>query len=85
MKEDIMIYHVKKGEFVPVAKPHFNDGDSYVIDLGEKIWIWLGKETQVDEKFIAAKSAQELDTQKRGLPEVDSCFQGEEEQELLDA
>lgn len=85
MAEDIMIYHIRSGEFVPIKNPHFKTGDAYVIDLGKTIWIWLGKGAQVDEKFIAAKTAQELDWDHRGKPRVDSCFEGEEEAELLTA
>ncbi len=85
MAEDKMIYHIQKGEFVPIKDPHFKTGDSYVIDLGQTIWIWLGKSTQVDEKFIAAKTAQELDWEHGGKPRVDSCLEGEEDAELLDA
>ncbi|MFW9922554.1 MAG: hypothetical protein ACFFDW_04605 [Candidatus Thorarchaeota archaeon] len=85
MVEDIMIYHVRSGVFVPIKKPHFKTGDAYIIDLGKTIWIWLGKGAQVDEKFIAAKTAQELDFERRGKPRVDSCFEGEEEAELLRA
>ena len=83
--EDIMIYHIRAGEFEPIKQPHFKDGDAYVIDLGKKIWIWLGKGAQVDEKFIAAKTAQELDIKRRGSPTVISCYQGEEIPELLNA
>ncbi len=85
MAEDKIIYHVAKEELIPVKEPTFNTGDSYVIDLGKTIWIWIGKGSQVDEKFIAAKSAQELDMKRRGIPKVDSVFEGEEEPELLKA
>jgi len=85
MAEDIMIYHVRSGDFVPIKEPHFKTGDAYIVDLGKTIWIWLGKGAQVDEKFIAAKTAQELDWEHRGKPRVDSCFEGEEEAELLNA
>lgn len=84
LPEDIMIYQVAKGELVPVKEPKFNRGDSYVIDAGKQIWIWVGSGSQVDEKFIAAKTAQELDFERRGLPKVDSCFEGEEDPELLE-
>lgn len=80
-----MIYHIRKGEFVPIKEPYFKTGDSYVIDLGKTIYIWIGKGSQVDEKFIAAKTAQDLDWEHRGKPRVDSCFEGEEDKELLDA
>jgi hypothetical protein len=83
LAEDVMIYHINKGELEPVTKPHFNDGDSYVVDAGEKIWIWIGKESQVDEKFIAAKTAQDLDVKRRGSPDVDTCDQGDEDDDLL--
>ncbi len=85
MTQDKIIYHVVKGELVPIKEPKFKTGDSYVIDLGKTIWIWIGKSSQVDEKFIAAKTAQDLDYKRRGRPKVDSCFEGEEDQELLDA
>ncbi|MBN1330791.1 MAG: hypothetical protein JXA54_15065 [Candidatus Heimdallarchaeota archaeon] len=85
MLQDIMIYHIRKGEFIPISKPVFKTGDAYVIDMGNKIWIWLGKGAQVDEKFIAALTAQQLDADKRGRPLVDSCNEGEEEKDLLDA
>jgi advillin len=85
LAEDLIIYHIQKGELVPIKEPKFNTGDSYVIDLGNTIWIWIGKTSQVDEKFIAAKTAQDLDVERRGRPRVDSCFEGEEDQELLDA
>ena len=80
-----MIYHIRKGEFVPIKEPSFRTGDSYVVDLGKTIYIWIGKDSQVDEKFIAAKTAQDLDWERRGKPRVDSCFEGEEDKELLDA
>ena len=85
MAEDKIIYHVAKEELIPIKEPTFNTGDSYVVDLGKTIWIWIGKGSQVDEKFIAAKSAQELDMKRRGIPKVDSVFEGEEEPELLKA
>ncbi|MHA1443036.1 MAG: hypothetical protein ACTSPK_14415 [Candidatus Heimdallarchaeota archaeon] len=85
MKEDIMIYHIQKGNFVPIKEPYFKTGDTYVIDIGKTIYIWIGKSSQVDEKFIGAKTAQDLDWARRGKPRVDSCFEGEEDQELLDA
>ncbi len=85
MAEDKIIYHVAKEKLIPIKEPTFNTGDSYVIDLGKTIWIWIGKGSQVDEKFIAAKSAQELDMKRRGIPKVDSVFEGEEEPELLKA
>lgn len=80
-----MLYHVAEGELVPIKEPKFNNGDSYVVDIGKTIYIWIGEGSQVDEKFIAAKTAQDLDFARRGKPRVDSCFQGEEDQELLDA
>ena len=85
LAEDKMIYHIAKGELVAIKEPVFNTGDSYIVDLGKTIWIWIGKKSQVDEKFIAAKSAQDLDMKRRGIPKVDSVFEGEEDPELLKA
>ncbi len=85
LAEDKIIYHVAKGKLVAIKEPIFNTGDSYIVDLGKTIWIWIGKKSQVDEKFIAAKSAQDLDMKRRGIPKVDSVFEGEEEPELLKA
>lgn len=64
-------------------KYEFLDGDAYVIDNGDKIWIWRGKDAAVEEGAVAAWAANKLDNQDRGgEPAVFSVKQGEEDDDL---
>lgn len=57
----------------------FIDGDVYVVDNGNDIYIWRGKDCSVDEQTVGAWVANKLDNQERGgEPSVYSYLQGEE-------
>ncbi|MCE7733917.1 MAG: hypothetical protein GPJ54_03505 [Candidatus Heimdallarchaeota archaeon] len=61
----------------------FLDGDVYVIDNGNTIWIWRGKDCGVDEQTVGAWVANKLDnTDRGGEPAVYSVIQGDESDEL---
>lgn len=61
----------------------FLDGDAYVVDNGNKIWIWRGKDAAVEEGAVAAWTANKLDNEERGgEPTVISVKQGDEDGEL---
>ena len=63
--------------------PELKDGDVYVFDEGNTLWIWLGKDCSVDEKGVAAWVVNKIDTQERGgEPEVYTINQGEEPEEF---
>jgi hypothetical protein len=61
----------------------FLDGDVYVVDNGNDIWIWIGKDCGVEEKTVGAWVANKLDNEKRGgEPSVYSVSQGEEPEDF---
>ena len=77
-------YHIVRGNLVEEKSTQFNDGDTYIIDNGMEIYIWLGSESSVDEEFAGAFIAEQLDAERRGAPKVTSVDQGKEPKKLLD-
>lgn len=62
----------------------FLDGDVYVIDNDNDIWIWIGKDCAVEEQTVGAWVANKLDNEERGgEPSVYSVNQGEEPEDLM--
>jgi ribosomal protein S27AE len=72
---ELNIYLINKGELVKLDKPVFTTGDSYLVDGGNNIWVWIGKESSVDEKFTAAHLSTVLDVSRRGKPKITSVDQ----------
>ncbi|HUX98842.1 MAG TPA: hypothetical protein VMV49_04765, partial [Candidatus Deferrimicrobium sp.] len=72
------IYLIDKGELKKIDQPVFTTGDSYLVDAGAKIWIWIGEHASVDEKFSAAHLSTVIDVSRRGTPKVISVEQGME-------
>ncbi|MCY3414038.1 MAG: hypothetical protein INQ03_20510 [Candidatus Heimdallarchaeota archaeon] len=61
----------------------FKDGDVYVIDNDSDLYIWIGKDSSVDEKGAGAWVANKIDNQERGgEPNVYTVLQGEESDEF---
>jgi len=71
-------YRVEKGELVEIPKPVFTTGDTYIVDNGDHIYIWLGVKSSTDEKFAAAVLSKVIDEQRRGKPEITTIEQGSE-------
>ena len=71
-------YRIEKGELVEIHKPVFTTGDSYIVDNGDKIYIWIGVKSSTDEKFSAALLSKKLDTDRRGKPDITTIDQGSE-------
>ncbi|MHA2089380.1 MAG: hypothetical protein ACW98K_00865 [Candidatus Kariarchaeaceae archaeon] len=62
----------------------FLDGDVYVVDNGLEIYIWIGKDSGVDEKGVGAWVANQIDnTERGGEPRVTTVLQGQEPAELM--
>jgi len=72
------IYLVKEGDYEEIMQPVFSTGDTYVVDAGDRIWIWLGEKTTVDEKFAGAFISDLIDKQRKGKPRVETVHQGSE-------
>jgi hypothetical protein len=72
------IYLIKEGDYEEIMQPVFSTGDTYVVDAGDRIWIWLGEKTTVDEKFAGAFISDLIDKQRKGKPRVETVHQGSE-------
>lgn len=72
------IYLINQGELEKIDMPVFTTGDSYLIDQGDFIWIWIGKNAQVDEKFTAAHLSTVIDVSRKGRSKILSVEQGSE-------
>lgn len=61
----------------------FLDGDVYVVDNKDEIWIWIGKDCAVEEQTVGAWVANKLDNQERGgEPSVYSTKQNDEPEDF---
>lgn len=72
------IYLIKEADHEQIAQPVFSTGDTYVVDAENRIWIWLGEKTTVDEKFAGAFVGNLIDKERRGKPKVETVEQGNE-------
>ncbi len=78
-------YHVQKGKLVKVPNDgKFGRGDCYLIDAGLKIYLWIGENSTVDEKFLVAASSVFKDTRRKGEAIIERIEQGKEPKEFLD-
>jgi hypothetical protein len=78
------VFHVVRGNLVEEKTSQFNDGDTYIIDNGAEIFIWMGKDSSVDEDFAGAFLAEQIDMSRRGAPKVTTVEQGKEPKKVLD-
>ncbi len=81
----VITYHIQKGKLVKVPnKGKFGRGDCYLIDAGDKIYMWIGENSTVDEKFLAAAGSVLKDTLRKGHADIERIEQGKEPKEFLD-
>jgi gelsolin len=79
-------YHVQKGQLVRVPKDHQNDfgtGDVYLVDTGPIIYMWVGKKSTPDEKFIGAITSVWKDQDRKGAAKLVTVEEGDEPQDFL--
>lgn len=73
------VFHVQKGRLVRMKDPGaFGRGDCYLVDAGPKIYLWIGPNSSVDEKFLTAASAVFKDTERKGHADIDRIDGGQE-------
>ena len=73
------VFHVQKGRLVKMKDPgKFGRGDCYLVDAGMKIYLWIGPNSSVDEKFLTAASAVMKDTSLEGKGDIDRIAGGDE-------
>jgi Gelsolin repeat len=58
----------------PLSTQSLNSGDSFVLDLGQKIFVWSGKEAHRLEKAKALDVATAVRDDRQGKPEVKKTF-----------
>ncbi|HME51173.1 MAG TPA: hypothetical protein VKM55_03065 [Candidatus Lokiarchaeia archaeon] len=84
MSEEVpKLYIVWKGELKQVDKPIFSTGDSYLLDAGTTVFLWLGEGSSTDEKETAAIEAHKLEVDR--AVQIISIDQGQESDEFFNA
>lgn len=74
-----IVYHVQQGRLVLMKDPGaFGKGDCYLVDAGPKIYLWIGPDSTVDEKFLTAAEAVMHDTAREGKADIDRIDGGNE-------
>ncbi|MHA1144262.1 MAG: hypothetical protein ACTSRW_05950 [Candidatus Helarchaeota archaeon] len=81
----VNFYRLEKGELKKIDKAVFTTGDVYIADKGDTIYIWIGKNASVDEKFSGAHIATMIDSQRGGEPKIITVEQGQETKEFRKA
>jgi len=73
------VYHIQKGRLVRMSDPgSFGRGDCYLVDAGMKIYLWIGPNSSVDEKFLTAAAAVMSDQSREGKADIDRIEGGNE-------
>ncbi len=86
MKHKFIKYHIQKDQLVRVPKDYLNEfgtGDVYLLDTGPKIYLWVGKKSTPDEKFIGAITSVWKDQDRKGAAKLITVNEGEEPKEFL--
>uniref|UniRef100_A0A3Q3XG47 Gelsolin n=1 Tax=Mola mola TaxID=94237 RepID=A0A3Q3XG47_MOLML len=73
--------HVIRATEVPVSWESFNQGDSFILDLGEEIIQWSGSHSNHFEKLKVSKGIR--DNERCGRAELLFCDEGEEPEKML--
>ncbi|MFX0168173.1 MAG: hypothetical protein ACFE89_02345 [Candidatus Hodarchaeota archaeon] len=87
MAQKIIKYHVQKGQLVRVPENYYKEfgtGDVYLVDTGSIIYLWIGKKSTVDEKFIGAVISVWKDQNRRGAAKLVTVNEGDEPKTFLD-
>lgn len=81
---DAKVWRVEEGELVEMTdfNGEFTNGDAYLVDSELKIYVWLGSECSVDEKFLSSVSSVMLDQKRGAEPDIDTLDEGDEPPEF---
>ena len=64
----------EKGEVeiidLPVGYQYFKSDDSFLLDAQKDIYIWIGKDSQIKEKYEAGRIARKLEVDRKFAPIV---------------
>ena len=77
IEKDMRLLQIKedeKGEVdiidVPVGYQYFKSDDAFVLDAVKDIYIWIGKDCQIKEKYEAGRISRILETRRKFAPIV---------------
>ena len=89
-----VLYRVSSEEFeginsmkmvqVPYKKESLDTEDCFVLDLGNKVYIWQGNACNVKEKVKSGQWARQIDAERAGL-QNETIFEEGDDTEFLDA
>ncbi|XP_041098671.1 gelsolin-like isoform X1 [Polyodon spathula] len=70
---------------VPVSWDSFNQGDCFILDLGNEIFQWCGSQANRFEKMKATQVAKDIrDNERSGRAKVYVCDEGREREKMLE-
>ena len=63
---------------VAIKKKSFKSGDSFVLDAWDELYVWIGKKSQVKEKYEAGRISRALDVERKRTPVIYTMDEGQE-------
>lgn len=76
------VYHVMNRELVPQKEPYkFLNGDVYVVETDQTLWIWIGSKSYADDKAVGAWGAKVVEEQNKEL-KLNTIMEGDEPEEF---
>lgn len=76
------VYHVMNRELVPQKEPYkFLNGDVYVVETDQTLWIWIGSRSYADDKAVGAWGAKVVEEQNKDL-KLNTIMEGDEPKEF---
>lgn len=76
------VYHVMNRELVPQKEPYkFLNGDVYVVETVQTLWIWIGSKSCADDKAVGAWGAKVVEEQNKNL-KLKTIIEGDEPEEF---
>lgn len=70
---------------VPVSWKSFNRGDSFILDLGNEIYLWFGSQSSGYERLKSSRVAKAIrDKERGGRASVQVCEEGDEPEKMLE-
>ena len=76
------VYHVMNRELVPQKEPYkFLNGDVYIVETDQTLWIWIGSKSYADDKAVGAWGAKVVEEQNKDL-KLNTIMEGDEPEEF---
>jgi len=76
------VYQVMNRELVPQKEPYkFLNGDVYVVETDQKLWIWIRSKSYADDKAVGAWGAKVVEEQNKDL-KLNTIMEGDEPEEF---